>query len=667
MASWMTWVVVGLVAVGLFFVWQGLESGGPALILEGQQISQREFTKLYENLVAQHQRFYAQHGQDFSKLLQGLGGIEHKLQLHSRVIDELLRRRLITLEIERRRLVIPSTDIDDQTEIAFERILKQNNLTEEQAAQILKQQGRTLESFKRELRQAVELNIKIERLRELVVGPIKPTDQELLAYLEQHRDKYDTPEQVRARHILIRVPENASEVEIAQAKKQLEDIKKEIENGADFAELAKKHSQDPGSAQNGGDLGWFTRGQMVPEFEDAAFALEPGQISDPVRTQFGFHLIKVEEKKPAQRPELAQIRDRVLRDYIAAERERRFNEFYRDLKARAKIVIADPVLRVFYLYEYAGRLEEAHHEYAKLKDPNQKLHIARVLRKRLDALGENADPTLVRALKEEIVRLWLAQMAAWPNRSDRSYALSQIAALKPNELPGQAFFQITFTPSPSPLRAQGEVVLNDTIRMLQKRLKEFGVQESTVLAAGDDQIAIWARTERPKALERLVSVQGKLELKRVLREGAVGETVQATGLGEQVLKDRAEAAKPGSGRSYLVTEAPVLDRLEIKEISLQTSPAGRPNIIRVRLSERTAHKLAKALGQIDQTLALVIDNIVYGTVMMGASMRELLAQPGSVLDIQFEDAPEASLEEAQALVVALRVGPLPTAVRVARP
>ncbi|MCS7198410.1 MAG: peptidylprolyl isomerase [Candidatus Bipolaricaulota bacterium] len=665
MASWMTWVVVGLVAVGLFFVWQGLESGGPALILEGQQISQREFTKLYENLVAQYQRFYAQYGQDFSKLLQGPGGIEHKLQLHSRVIDELLRRRLITQEIERRRLVIPSADIDDQTEIAFERILKQNNLTEEQAAQILKQQGRTLESFKRELRQAVELNIKIERLRDAVVGPIEPTDQELSSYLEKHRDKYDTPEQVRARHILIRVPENASEVEIAQAKKQIEDIKKEIENGADFAELAKEHSQDPGSAQNGGDLGWFTRGQMVPEFEDAAFALEPGQISDPVRTQFGFHLIKVEEKKPAQRPELAQIRDRVLRDYIEVERERRFNEFYRDLKARAKIVIADPILRVFYLYEYAGHLEEARHEYAKLKDPNQKLHIARVLRKRLDALGENADPTLVHALKEEIVRLWLAQMAAWPNRSDRSYALSQITALKPNELPGQAFFQITFTPSPS--RAQGEVVLNDTIRMLQKRLKEFGVQESIVLAAGDAQIAIWARTERPKALERLVSVQGKLELKRVLREGAVGEMVQATGLGEQVLKDRAEAAKPGSGRSYLVTEAPVLDRLDIKEISLQTSPAGRPNIIRVRLSERTGQQLAKALGQTDQVLAIVIDNIVYGTVMMGAPMRELLAQPGSVFDIQFEDAPEASLEEAHALVVALRLGPLPAAVRVARP
>lgn len=659
MPSWVTWVVVGLVAVGLFIVWQGLEPGGPALVLEGQKISQKEFAKLYENLVAQYQRAYAQYGQDFSKLLEGPEGIERQLQLQSRVIDDLLRKRLIAQEIERRRIVISQTDIDDQTEITFERILKQNNLTEEQAKQILEKQGRTLESFKKDLRQAVELNMQTERLRESVVGPIEPTDQDLSAYLEEHREEYDTPEEVHARHILIRVSEGASEAEIAQAKKQIEDIKKELENGADFAELAKKYSQDPGSAQNGGDLGFFSRGQMVQEFEDAAFALEPGQVSDPVRTQFGFHLIKVEEKKPAEHPELAQIRERVLKDYTEAERDRRFEQFYNELKAHAKIFIADRVLRVFYLYEYVDRLEEARQEYAKLKDPNQKLHIARVLQKKLEALGPEAAPELVLALKEEILHLWLAQMATWPNGADRSYAVSQIITLKPNELPGQAFFQITV----------GASVLDETIRMLQKRLKEYGISESVVLAAGNEQIALWARTDTPNALERLASVRGQLELKRVLREGAVGETLRATGLGEQALKDRAEAEKPGSGRYYLVSEAPIIDSLEIKEIAVQTNPAGRPAgpILRVRLSTQTVQQLAKALGQTDQTLAIVIDNVVYGTVVMGAQIRELLAQSGSVFEMQFEDALEASLEDAQALALALRLGPLPASVRVARP
>lgn len=652
MSSWVTWVLVGLVAVGLLVVWQGLE--GPALVLEGQKISHKEFTKLYENLVAQYQRAYAQYGQDFSKLLQGPAGIEYRLELQSRVVDDLLRRRLIALEIERRHIVILSSDVDDQTEIAFERILKQNNITEEQAAQILKKQGRTLESFKRELRQAVELNIKTERLRESVVGPIEPTDQELSVYLEEHREEYDTPEEVHARHILIRVPENASEAEIAHAKKQIEDIQKELENGADFAELAKKYSQDSGSAQNGGDLGWFRRGQMVQEFEDVAFSLEPGQVSDPVRTQFGFHVIKVEEKKPAQHPELAQIRDRVLKDYIESERTKRFEKFYSELKAQAKIFIADPVLRIFYLFERADRLEEAQHEYAKLTDPNQKLHIARVLQRKLETLGSQADPELVLALKEEIIQVWLAQMAVWPNRADRSYGVSRIIALKPNELPGEAFFQI----------AVGAGALDETLRVLQRRLKEYGVRESVVLAVGDEQIVVWARTERADAVERLIGVRGQLELKRVLREGAVGERLRATGLGEQALTDRAEAAKPGSGRYYLVSEAPVIDALEIKDVSVQTNPAGRPAVVRVRLSANTVHKLAKAL-QTDQTLAIVIDNVVYGTIVMGASLRELLSQRGSVFDVQVED--EASVEEAQALALALRIGPLPTPVRVARP
>lgn len=657
MPSWVTWVVVGLVAVGLFIVWQGLEPGGPALVLEGQKISQKEFTRLYENLVAQYKRFYAQYGQDFSKLLQGPGGIERTLQLQSRIIDDLLQRRLIAQEVKRRRIVIPKADIDDQTEIAFERILKQNNLTEEQAEEILKKQGRTLESFKKELHQTIELTMQTERLRDVVVGPIEPTEQELAAYLEEHREKYDTPEEVRVRHILIRVPENASEAEIAQAKKQLEDIKKELENGAAFAELAKKYSQDPGSAPNGGDLGFLQRGQMVQEFEDAAFSLEPGQISDPVRTQFGFHLIKVEEKKPAQRAELAQIRERVLKDYIESERDRRFEEFYHHLKARAKISIADPILKIFYLYEYADRLEEAHQEYAKLKDPNQKLHIARVLQKKLEALGPAAAPDLVLALKEEIVHLWLAQIAAWPNRADRRYGVSQIIALKPNELPGQVFLRVTV----------GAGAVDETIRIMQRRLKEYGVHQSVVLAVGDEQIIIWARTDMASAVARLVSVQGKFELKRVLREGSVGEILRATGLGEQAIKDRNEAEKPGSGRYYLVSEAPVIDALQIKEISVNPAGQSAGPILRVRLSERTVQQLAKALGRAEQTLAIVIDGVVYGTLAVGSALRELLAQPGSVLDIQLEDAPSASLEEAQALALALRVGPFPTAVRVTRP
>ncbi len=654
MPSWLTWVLIGLTVIGLFFVWQGFSppQDNMALVIEGQKITQAEFANLYDNLVAQYQRVYAQYGQDFGRLLQGLGGIERKLQLQSRLLDDLLRRRLIAQEIERRQIVVPKTDVDDQTEIEFERVLKQNNLTEEEAEEILKEQGRTLEGFKRELRQAIELNMQTERLRDAVAGAIEPTDQELLLYLEEHREEYDTPEQVHARHILIRVAENAPEAEVTQAKKQLEEIKKELESGADFAELAKQHSQDPGSAPNGGDLGFFGRGQMVQEFEDVAFSLEPGQVSDPVRTQFGFHLIKVEEKRPAEHPQLSQVRQQVRGDYIEAERKKRFEAWYKALKAQAKIVIADPLLRVFYLYEHHDRFDEALAEYAKLKDPYQQLHRARVLRKQLDALGENAASEQALALKEEILHVWLTLMTERSDPTERSYGVSQIVALKPNELPGQAFFQVTV----------GAGFINETISVMEKRLKGYGIRESVVLAVGDDQLAIWLRLgiSEVKSLERLLSVPGRFELKRVLRQGSVGEELRATGLGEQALQDR-------SGRYYLLAEAPVIDKIEIKEIAAQANPAGRGPIVRLRLSEKTVRRLAQALTEADQVLALVIDSVVYGTIVIGAQMRELLLQEGSLFDVQFEDVLSASLEEAQALALVLQIGPLPANVRVSRP
>ena len=107
--------------------------------------------------------------------------------------------------------------------------------------------------------------------------------------------QYQTPEQIRASHILLKT---AGKDE-ATVRKQAEDILEQVKAGADFAALATKFSEDEGSKVNGGDLDYFSRGRMVPEFETAAFALQPGQISDLVKTQFGFHIIKVVDKKPA--------------------------------------------------------------------------------------------------------------------------------------------------------------------------------------------------------------------------------------------------------------------------------------------------------------------------------------------------------------------------------
>jgi peptidyl-prolyl cis-trans isomerase D len=136
---------------------------------------------------------------------------------------------------------------------------------------------------------------------------------ELQRYYNSHLDDYRLPDRVKVRHILIPTPASGPDgkpdqkaVDAARAKAA--DILKQIKAGGDFAELAKKNSQDPGSAAKGGELGWIVKGQTVPEFEKMAFAQNPGQISDPVQTSYGFHIIQTEEKEQAHIKPLADIK-----------------------------------------------------------------------------------------------------------------------------------------------------------------------------------------------------------------------------------------------------------------------------------------------------------------------------------------------------------------------
>jgi peptidyl-prolyl cis-trans isomerase C len=128
------------------------------------------------------------------------------------------------------------------------------------------------------------------------VKPASVSAEEIKSYYTQNEKAFHTPEQVRASHILIKVESGAEDKKKVEAKKQIQEIQTKIKNGEDFAALAEKFSQCP-SKSNGGDLGYFERGKMVKPFEDAAFQLKVGEVSDVVSTDFGYHLIKVTDKK----------------------------------------------------------------------------------------------------------------------------------------------------------------------------------------------------------------------------------------------------------------------------------------------------------------------------------------------------------------------------------
>jgi peptidyl-prolyl cis-trans isomerase D len=136
---------------------------------------------------------------------------------------------------------------------------------------------------------------------------------------DERSAEYDRPEQVRARHILVRLPEDADADTEAAARERIEAIAKRIREGADFVDVALEVSEDPGSKEQGGDLGFFPRGRMVKPFEDAAFALEPGMISEVIRTTHGLHLIRVEERKAATVVPFEEARDEIARDLIRSD------------------------------------------------------------------------------------------------------------------------------------------------------------------------------------------------------------------------------------------------------------------------------------------------------------------------------------------------------------
>jgi peptidyl-prolyl cis-trans isomerase D len=138
------------------------------------------------------------------------------------------------------------------------------------------------------------------------------TDAEIQTYYKKNQDAYKVQDQVKVRHILISVPQGADSKTDAAAKAKAEDLLKQIKAGGNFAELAEKNSDDPGSKSQGGELGWLDRGKTVPEFDKTAFALAPGQTSDVIKTQFGYHILQVEDKKTAHERPLSEVKAEIV-------------------------------------------------------------------------------------------------------------------------------------------------------------------------------------------------------------------------------------------------------------------------------------------------------------------------------------------------------------------
>jgi len=255
---------------------------------------------------------------------------ERRDEIYRSALDQLVTYTLLSQETRARGIKPDDKEVDQQMQQ-----IRSQFKTEEEFTKALAGRGMTPER----LRSDMSKEASIKTMMDAEVAGVAPvSDAEIRDFYEKNPDKFKQPEGVRASHILIPVPQGGDAAAKNVAKAKAESVLKKVKAGGDFAKLAQENSSD-GSAQQGGDLGFFTPGQMVGPFDKAAFSMKPGEISDLVETQFGFHIIKVTEKKDASTVPLEQVTDRV-REFLAGQRKQERGQAYiKTLKGKSKIEV----------------------------------------------------------------------------------------------------------------------------------------------------------------------------------------------------------------------------------------------------------------------------------------------------------------------------------------
>jgi peptidyl-prolyl cis-trans isomerase C len=248
--------------------------------------------------------------------------------MKGRVLDGLIDRELLKQQCKKQGITVTDSDVDQQVAV-----LKQKFGNEKEFTDTLAKMNLTEADLKSQLRQDLAIKKLIDQQ---IASKVTITPEEMKAFYDSHPEFFKAPERVRASHILIKVEPTASDADKAKAKERIVAIQERLKKGEDFATVAKETSECPSGA-NGGDLDYFQKGQMVGPFEDAAFTLKPGTVSDIVETQFGYHLIKVTDKKDASTVAYDEIKAKI-EEYMKQQKvTEQLTQYLAQLKKDAKI------------------------------------------------------------------------------------------------------------------------------------------------------------------------------------------------------------------------------------------------------------------------------------------------------------------------------------------
>lgn len=191
-----------------------------------------------------------------------------------------------------------------------------------------------------DIKAELAIDLAVSKMFEGFEAEVKPTDDEVKTFFEANVDRFTTPAQLSASHILFMVSSDTAPEKVAEIEKKAKEIVTEARKGdaKAFAALADKHSEDPSAKQNHGDMGFFEAERMVPEFATAAAALKPDEVSDPVRSQFGFHIIRGQKGREAGKRKLGEVREQIAQDLMRKQVGERVEQLVAELRSKAKIV-----------------------------------------------------------------------------------------------------------------------------------------------------------------------------------------------------------------------------------------------------------------------------------------------------------------------------------------
>jgi peptidyl-prolyl cis-trans isomerase C len=254
---------------------------------------------------------------------------EQRNEIYRKALDQLIDVKVLRNEVNTRNLAADEKAVDEQMQK-----IRSQFPSEEEYKKALASRGMTPEKLRGNMLDESRINKLMETE---AAGATPVTDAEIREFFEKNPDKFKQPDAVRASHVLIRV-QPGDEAANKKALATIRNVHKQARAGKDFGDLARRYSAD-GSAERGGDLGFFTKDRMVPEFANAAFALKPGQVSDIVQTSYGYHVIKVVERRPSMNIPLEQVTAQV-REFLTQKRQQEKAEaFVKVLRSKSRIEV----------------------------------------------------------------------------------------------------------------------------------------------------------------------------------------------------------------------------------------------------------------------------------------------------------------------------------------